>query len=160
MGLNVVRNDVGQFQRKIQAMIGNDLLNLFTQRLIEEASRKAAELYGATHSVHLSYSVNGNIAYIAAEGKQVAYIEYGTGYRGEGSYGGETPDQPITFTSFGQEITIDKWTYYYAYKLNMTPTAWVGMPAQAQMWKTEQYIIENAQRILNEVFDEYVKSIK
>lgn len=83
-------------------------------------------------------SSGDNKAKITAMGKGVAYIEYGIGSLGEGSYKGDTPKQPLTFKARnGKIITITKWIYnYFVRVVNPNAKQVKGFQAIAPMWRT------------------------
>ena len=127
--------------------------------LCENVKKYAEEQYKQYgHSdIEVSYSPNGTFATIYAKGEQVAFFEFGTGDVGNGTY----PDPTIVPTS-GVPIT-GEWVYYYENPKTKRTShgirGWFwdnrfqrGNPAEAEMWKTAQYIKTNSGIILRAYF--------
>lgn len=126
----------------------------------------AQSLYSGD-SIMVSAENTGNgKAKITAEGKQVAFLEYGTGLVGKGSYEGNLPTEPITFESAGKTHTTNGWEYYYdnpdtkATVNNVKGWFWgnnfsEGWKAQAQMWHTAEHIRKGgATKAIKQYLDE------
>lgn len=119
---------------------------------IAEYGRDFAESVYKGDSVIVTVESTGEgKARITAEGAQVAFLEYGTGLVGKGSYEGNLPTEPITFESAGKTHTTNGWEYYYDNpdtKVTVNNAkGWFwgnnfseGWEAQAQMWRTAEHI--------------------
>lgn len=118
----------------------------------EKGKDLAQEKYGGASVVVTAETLGEGKARISAKGKGVAFLEYGTGRVGEGTYKGKLPTQPITFESGGETHTTEGWEYYYDNpKTKVTQngqegwiankTFFTGQAAQAQMWKTANELI-------------------
>lgn len=142
------------------------LANINTQSLAEKiviafcnkGSEYAQSLYGGESITVQPKSISGNRGSIVAidskgEKATIGYLEFGTGVRGEGSYEGTLPTQDITFEAYNRQVTVDKWTYNYAYNYEpqLRTTQVQGATAQAQMWNTAKYLRENAVAIIKQV---------
>lgn len=146
---------LNNFRKKVsQAKLTNEDLQLILNRICEKGIEYARSLYGGTESITLSAELNGNIGTIVAEGETIAYLEFGTGERGQGTYEGNLPENQLTFysTKFAKDIVLEYgWTYSYANKIDENQPIWQGRESQAQMWKTAQYLRQNLYRIVQEV---------
>lgn len=123
-------------------------------RLCQIGSDYARGLYAGSENILLEWRIEGNVGVIIANGDKIAYLEYGTGEKGRGSYLGKLPTEQISFYSnkYQEDIVLPNgWTYSYAKELGLTDVAWGGIEAKAQMWKTAQYIRTHAARIIREV---------
>ena len=98
-------------------------------------------------SITISSSKSGNTGKITSNGSQVAYMEFGTGVKGKGTYEGELPTNPITFLTdrFNDVIyvTVPGWTYNY--RRDFLHWSWEdvkGYPAKMQMFNTAKELRE------------------
>lgn len=147
-GLNRFRNRLSEAQKKM-----TDLQEIVIH-ICEAGMSYARSLYGGTENITLSAEFVGNVGKIIAQGNQIAYLEFGTGERGNGTYQGQLPENALTFYSnrLGRDVVLEYgWTYSYANKLDENQPLWQGYQAQAQMWKTAQYLRENIRQIVQEV---------
>ena len=145
-GLNRFRKKVSALEKKVAD------IETILEALCKEGEEYARNLYGGSLDVELRHEVHGNYGVIIAQGDKIAYLEYGTGERGRGTYKGNLPTEEISFVSsqYG-EVTVDGWTYSYAKELGFTDKPWVGMVSQAQMWETAQWLRKNAVKIIKKV---------
>ena len=99
---------------------------------------------------------------LVASGERVAYLEFGTGIMGYGTYEGKLPTQTLSFESpKGHPQTTQGWEYNYENPLTKADgKGWFfkgvytrGQPAQAQMFET-------AQQLRREIADMTRKEIK
>lgn len=125
--------------------------------LCQEARRYAKDeysRYGRT-DIAVEYDNSGKVATISANGEQVAFYEFGTGRVGAGTYQGKLPSKDVPITS--------SWYYFYpspAKRVSSKGTEgwWYdntfqrGIEAEAQMWKTSQFIIQQARYIIQNYF--------
>ena len=126
-------------------------------KICNTAINYAYSLYNDIGSITIHSEISNGRAVIYAQGDQIAYLEFGTGETGNHTYQGNLPEKTIEFYSqkFGKDIVLEYgWTYSYANKIDETQSLWVGFEAQAQMWKTAQYI----RRILPQIIQEVVNS--
>ncbi len=100
----VKRNDLGRFANKLYKIGTNNLANTTTELLADKGKEIAREQYKGT-TISVDSIVNNNTATIIANGKQVAYLEYGTGLIGKGTYKGNLPTNGVPITG--------NWEYYY-----------------------------------------------
>lgn len=154
---------LNRFRQKLATLQSSNLLEEITREMVEEGTKYLASLYN-NPSIIVTSVVNGNQAYIFAEGEKIAYLEYGTGLVGKGTYKGNLPTEILTFDSpKGVPQSTEGWVYYYHNELTKHFGGWFykgedgkyhftrGMQAQAQVWKTAQYLREHASTIINRV---------
>lgn len=154
---------LNRFRQRLGVLQDNNLLEEITRELVSEGTKHLTSLYNDT-SILVTSEVNGNQAYIFAEGEKIAYLEYGTGYIGEKTYDGKLPEIEITFIdAFGIPQRTEGWEYYYDNPRTKRMGGWFytdddgelhfteGDVAQAQMWRTAQWLRENAYNIINQV---------
>ena len=127
------------------------------EMLCQEAQRYAQQeysQYGRT-DITVDYDNGGKRATISANGEQVAFYEFGTGRVGEGTYQGNLPTSDVPITS--------SWHYFYpstAKRVTAKGTeGWWwdntfqrGIQAEAEMWKTSQFIRQQAHIIIQKYF--------
>ena len=126
--------------------------------LCEDAKQYAENQYSqyGHSSVTVSYENHGSTATIFANGDAVAFFEFGTGEVGRGTYPSET-----YLPSSGVPITGD-WEYYYPSDAKATVNGvkgwWWGAKfvkgnkAEAEMWRTAEYIRRKAHLIIQKYF--------
>lgn len=126
--------------------------------LCEDAKQYAENQYTqyGHSSVTVSYENHGSTATIFANGNAVAFFEFGTGEVGRGTYPSET-----YLPSSGVPITGD-WEYYYPSDAKATVNGvkgwWWGAKfvkgnkAEAEMWRTAEYIRRKAHLIIQKYF--------
>lgn len=156
---------LNRFRQRLGVLQEPNLLEEITRELVSDGTKYLASLY-EDPAILVTSEVNGNQAYIFAEGEQIAYLEYGTGYVGKGTYEGNLPPatQVITFIdAFGYPMHTNGWEYYYDNPRTKRMGGWFysdddgelhfteGDKAQAQMWQTAQHLRENAPNIINQV---------
>lgn len=146
-----------RFKKKVQECSSHpNRAEVVLRRLCEAGMAYAKNLYG-DNSISVTYSIDGNgNGSIIANGERIAYLEYGTGEQGRGSYEGNLPTQDISFysTRLGQDVTVDGWTYSYAHEFDSSLPKWKGSTAKAQMWTTARWLRDNAAKIIREVAKE------
>ena len=141
------------FTRKVKEIDVNDKEKEILNRICELGVAYAKSLYN-TKNVKVEYAIYcDNTATIRANGDEVAYIEFGTGERGRGTYEGNLPTKELSFYSnrLKQKVSLEGWVYSYANEIDYNQAFWVGFGAKAQMWKTAQYLRENIDNIVREV---------
>ena len=84
----------------------------------------------------IRYENISNGVEIVAEGEHLAFVEYGTGVKGEGTYDGDLPKNTLKFHSNGADRETQGWVYDYMKKLYDGKESYQGNIAKAQMWKT------------------------
>ena len=122
-------------------------------------ARKFAEEKYSEHghsSITVEFEPHGTTATIYAKGNAVAFFEFGTGEVGRGTYPSET-----YLPSSGVPITGD-WEYYYPSDAKATVNGvkgwWWGAKfvkgnkAEAEMWRTAEYIRRKAHLIIQKYF--------
>ena len=150
-----VKNITG-FRNRLQKLkqTTNDELAL----AIAEYGRDLAQsLYSGDSVIVTAESTGNGKARITTEGKQVAFLEYGIGTSGEGSYEGKLPNQPITFINRRkQPQTVDEWLYnYYQKTIDKDAKPVEGFTAKAQMWHTAEDIRQGgAEKAVKQYLDE------
>lgn len=130
------------------------LVQMILTKVCEVGTQYAKSLYSSSANIKLRYElVNERSAKIIAEGEAIAYLEFGTGERGRGTYQGKLPDQTISFYSnrLQQDVTLNGWVYSYAHEIDNNQLMWGGFTAQSQMWRTAQYLRQIIPQIAKEV---------
>jgi hypothetical protein len=130
-----------------------DFINDILEKICSVGIEYASSLYSGDIQVSKQIVEKGKSAKIIAEGNKIAYLEFGTGEMGRGSYEGQLPDITLRFHSnrLGQDVELNGWTYSYANYLNPEQQMWQGFEAKAQMWKTSQYLKKIIPQIIREV---------
>lgn len=141
------------------------LKNLKEDKLSKKVAQEALIHLKSLYDDELVYCLiqpKGMTQYrLSAYSSQIAYIEYGTGLIGQGTYKGNLPTQVLTFESpkkSGRINTTNGWVYNYPNPITKpTGTGWTynnqyteGQVAKGQMWNTSIWIRENAVRIIKE----------
>ena len=129
--------------------------------LCERASQFARDKYSeyGHSSITVDYENHGTTATIYAKGRAVAFFEFGTGEYASGSYKGSIPQSGVPIT--------EKWEYYYeepasGHKVTLNGVkGWfwkgnfvTGNKAEAEMWRTAEYIRRKAHIIISKYFQE------
>lgn len=131
--------------------------------LCKDASKFAEEQYAqyghSASSVKVEFEPHGTRATIYAKGNAVAFFEFGTGEVGRGTYPSEA-----YLPSSGVPIT-GNWEYYYksehkgvkngvkGWFLDEEKTIFLkGNKAEAEMWRTAEYIRRKAHIIISKHF--------
>ena len=126
--------------------------------LCEDAKQYAENQYTqyGHSSVTVSYENHGSTATIFANGNAVAFFEFGTGEVGRGTYPSESylPSTGVPETG--------NWEYYYPSDAKATVNGvkgwWWGAKfvkgnkAEAEMWRTAEYIRRKAHIIIQNYF--------
>ena len=110
----VRRNDLNRFYGKLHNI--RNVAETATELIADNGEKIAKNEYAGINSVQVIKDIDGNSAVISANGDSVAYIEYGTGLVGQGTYKGDLPTQTLTFESpkdSGRINTTQGWEYYY-----------------------------------------------
>lgn len=147
----VIKNDLQNFTDKLKTYKAQgDLAKKVTDIIIS----KGVEIAQRNWSSDVLIEVRGNelkksIVAIDKDKKNptIAYREFGTGVKGIGTYEGNLPDQPITFTTmYNKEetsVTVPEWTYNYRKDyLHWTEDDWQGIVAQMPMFNTAKELRE------------------
>lgn len=146
---------IKEIRAKLQRLknISNDDI---VMAVAERGAELAQEKFGSSVIVKPEMVGSGR-AIISAKGNQAAFIEYGTGIQGEGSYNGELPTQPITFTARnGDEYTTEGWVYnYFVKEIDKNAKDHTGFEAVAPMWRTANELVEReAESAIREFLNE------
>ena len=110
----VRRNDLNRFYGKLHNI--RNIAETATELIADNGAKIDKSEYAGINSVQVIKDIDGNSAVISANGDSVAYIEYGTGLVGQGTYKGDLPTQTLTFESpkdSGRINTTQGWEYYY-----------------------------------------------
>lgn len=147
---------LNRFKEKVQNIKDNlpFLAQMILTKVCKAGTEYAKGLYSSDNHIELKYElVSDKTAKIIASGEQIAYLEFGTGERGRGTYQGRLPDQTIEFYSnrLQQDVTLNGWVYSYAHEIDNNQSMWGGFSAQAQMWRTAQYLRQIIPQIIKEV---------
>lgn len=146
----VVKNEISQFLDRLKSV--KDLSReKLAKRVAEFGEETARQKYNGASDKESSIIVSseigedGNVK-ICAEGKQVAYLEYGTGEKGRlSNYQGDL-NFGVSFYSnkLGKNVNLKEWTYSYANELTKNKKVVLpkidGHEAYAQMFNTAQEI--------------------
>ena len=158
MSVKIDLTGLNNFKKRLENISPQTLAEKIVKALCEYGANYAQGMYSGesiTVAAENVSSAGGSIIAKDSKGKQatIGYLEFGTGVKGEGSYKGTLPTQDITFEAYNRQVTVDKWTYNYAYNYEpqLRTTQVQGATAQAQMWNTAKYLRENAVAIINQV---------
>lgn len=142
-----VKIDDSKFEQFLEK-ITTDIAKCALESILETGEEIAKSKY-AGKGISVYTDANEYNGEIIANGEHVAYLEYGTGVRGKGSYQGELYDDQISFTPTNQPggnnetITLDGWTYNYRKEaLGWTEKDYVGQVAGQQMFDTSEELID------------------
>lgn len=100
----VKRNDLDRYYSKLKGITSGEYGEKVRDLLVREGVQEAQSQYAGTH-FQVDSQTDENKGTIIASGKGIAYVEYGTGLVGEGTYEGETPKSGVPITG--------DWKYYY-----------------------------------------------
>ena len=171
MGIKVTKNGLEKFKAKLEVRTTEDFSDVVANAIADEGELIAKTKYMGTNVEVLGHSeaVNGETS-IIARGNQIAYMEFGTGLIGDGTYPDKSklPKEPITFESpkprGGRKSnpenihTTNGWEYYYDNpKTKVGDSGWYyqgkltkGQPAQAQMFYTAKELRDKIPKIVKE----------
>lgn len=101
---------------------------------------------------------------IIAQGKGIAFDEFGTGLVGKGTYEGNLPKETISFESpKGSPQTTQGWEYYYPNAKTKVNGGWYagkvfhrGQRAKAQMFNTSKQLRLELKSTANQVIKEII----
>lgn len=165
MGIKINSRGLFSFQKKVDSSDVNGLADVVADKIAARGEEIAKEKYAGAIDVVVSRTkaVNGECQ-VTAEGDKIAYMEFGTGLVGKGTYEGKLPTQTLTFVSpknSGAKQTTNGWEYNYPNpRTKRDGQGWYydgkytqGEVAQAQMFKT-------AQELRQEIVKTGVEAIK
>ena len=121
MKIKVRLSDVGLRDAERQIQEYNTNLNKKAQKFAKALADKGLDVakvrfanaeYAGSNDVSCRVERNGNTCTIVAEGKSVAFIEFGTGAHHNG-YGGELPPGVAAHGSYGKGQGANRRWYYY-----------------------------------------------
>lgn len=136
--------------KQVETLISAKLLQEVCTFAVAEGERLYQEHNHS--SVVMRYAIEGDTAQVTANGKAVAFFEFGTGRVGQGTYPDETklPQSNVPITG--------NWEYYYPSESKATvdgKEGWhfgaqfvVGREAEAEMWNLCNRIREEIPRII------------
>lgn len=150
MGI-AIKSKLEALSNKISNMSNSLEVDSVAEALAERGKDIAEALYSSNNVQVSRTEVQNGQAEIIASGKGVAYMEFGTGETGRGTYEGNLPTQTLVFESpKGKPQSTQGWVYYYPNRpINYTKffggwffgkTFTTGQPAQAQMFKTHRQL--------------------
>lgn len=141
-----LKNGLKNYLNRLQAHKGNYDANKIYESVSSLGIQTAQDEYNKTGVIpdNIRADVFEGGVEIVAEGEHLAFSEYGTGVRGEGTYDGELPTETLRFESpQGVDRETQGWTYDYMKKLyNPEKESFQGFVARAQMWKTSRRLQE------------------
>lgn len=147
----VVRNDLDRFLGKLKNYNKQGDL---AKRVADKVAQKGSEIASRNWGGGVVIEVRGKDTQYSIvaidmnkEHPTIAYREFGTGIQGKGTYKGELPKDPITFTTLynGEPttVTVPEWVYNYRKEyFKWTDTDWKGMVAQMPMFNTAKELRE------------------
>ena len=121
MKIKVRLSDAGLRDAERQIQVYKATLNQKAQELAKALADKGLDVakvrfanaqYAGSNDVSCRVEQNGNTCAIIADGKAVAFIEFGTGVM-HSAYGGELPDGVGEHGTYGKENGKHKRWYYY-----------------------------------------------
>ena len=121
MKIKVRLSDAGLRDAERQIQVYKATLNQKAQELAKALANKGLDVakvrfanaqYAGSNDVSCRVEQNGNTCAIIADGKAVAFIEFGTGVM-HSAYGGELPDGVGEHGTYGKENGKHKRWYYY-----------------------------------------------
>lgn len=100
----VKRNNLERYANRLYKISSKNVANQTVELLADKGKTIAEKEYTGT-SISVTNEINDNVAQVIANGNQVAYLEYGTGVIGDGTYKGKLPTSGVPITG--------EWQYYY-----------------------------------------------
>ena len=147
----VVKNDLQRFADKLKNYKAKgDLAEKVAEKVTNKGVEIAQKNWGGGVSIEVRDNKLTKSIVVIDEDKEhptIAYREFGTGIKGKGTYEGNLPDKPITFTTKynGEDtsVTVLEWVYNYRKDhLHWTEQDWQGMVAQMPMFNTAKELRE------------------
>lgn len=147
----IIKNDLQSFADKLKNYKAQGDL---AEKVAEKVTSKGVEISQRNWGDGVTISVRGDkirkSIVVTDQNKKnptIAYREFGTGIKGKGTYEGNLPGQPITFTTKynGEDtsVTVPEWVYNYRKDhLHWTEQDWQGMVAQMPMFNTAKELRE------------------
>lgn len=145
----VIKNDLNKFLKSLsksgKSIKPNEIADIVGDVGINIARQEYA-ITGITPN-EIRKEINGNQVEIVAVGEHLAFMEFGTGVLGEGTYSGDLPEKSVKLqfeSPKGIQQSTDGWVYNYRKKQNPDKVEkdWKGMPAKAQMFNSSQRLSE------------------
>ena len=150
----VVKNDLMHFADKLNNYNKKgDLAQRVAEKIAEKGKQIASANWGNGVIIEIQ-GKNTQLSIVAIdmdkEHPTIAYREFGTGVIGKGTYEGNLPQNPITFTTMYNneptQVTVPQWIYNYRKDyFGWTDTDWQGMVAQMPMFNTAKELREYIQ---------------
>lgn len=166
MGIKIY-NRFGLLKDKFAEMSDDRIANEIAEKLAEKGEEIAKANY-SSQSIKVSHNkaVDGN-AKIVAQGEGIAYMEFGTGVTGDGTYPDKKklPTETLSFESpKGHPQTTQGWVYNYPNRYTKILGGWffgntftTGQPAKAQMFYTHRTLQKEYVKIAKSVIKENKK---
>lgn len=157
MGVKI-KNGLQRYLNRLQGYKGTIKQDQIAEIVGDTGVSFAKEEYGgkATNiqAENRDYGVD-----VVARGKELAFMEYGTGIRGKGKYQGELPTEKLVFESRGKTQSTEGWEYNYWKEqqvrngvLNADDIKdFEGIVPQAQMFKTSQRLRRDSSVIADKI---------
>lgn len=172
MKIKVRLSDAGLRDAERQIQVYKATLNQKAQELAKALADKGLDVakvrfanaqYAGSNDVSCRVEQNGNTCAIIADGKAVAFIEFGTGVM-HSAYGGELPDGVGEHGTYGKENGKHKRWYYYGESGNAgTPVKQVdgkgqlnytsGNDAAMAMWGAVEEMASQVEATWREVWN-------
>lgn len=168
MGISFKQGGLNRFAKRLESNSSDNFANVVANAIAEEGEKIATDKYLGTSVQVIPHSeaVNGETS-IIARGEGIAYMEFGTGLVGDGTYpdASKLPKETLTFESpkpkKGEPSnpenihTTNGWEYYYDNPKTKVLGGWFygktftrGQPAQAQMFYTSKELRDKIPEIV------------
>ena len=139
----VKKNTLGRYMDKLFKYKSKINQSEIVDIVGEIGTETALNQYGG-NTVNVSAISGNNGVEIVAKGEQLAYMEFGTGISGKGTYQGDLPTETLEFESRGRAQSTKGWQYNYYKEQNKdknpnTPD-FKGRRAGAQMFNTARQL--------------------
>lgn len=95
---------------------GKEIASIYFRPVTKSVRCSAEKIFSGSYKV---------VAHDTSDRKHIAFIEYGTGVRGEGTYADDLPQSNIPFTG--------SWIYDFRYKRGERQFHWYGKEAESPM---------------------------
>lgn len=165
MGIKFTSSGLNHLVKKLDKMEISGTASAIAEAIADEGVSIARRKYRSAYPeavVTKEISLETGNAKVIASGDKIAYLEFGTGLVGQGTYKGKLPTETITFKSpkdtpnrEGVPQSTAGWVYYYDNPLTKVNGGWYyggkfteGQPAKAQMFETAQELKKNIKEIV------------
>jgi len=143
----LVKSDLDRFYDKLNKYKGQgDLALRVADKITETGKNIALQNWGSSATIDV---VGDGLkrSIVARDPNKmnptIAYLEFGTGVLGKGTYKGKLPTKYIWFKDLqGVQWRTKGWVYYYRYKQTKQGRPFTGQPAKMPMFITGQELRE------------------